>query len=396
MILDISNSMNDDGKIYMMKQTATTIIDTLSITDWVGITAFNSEASNYNDFLVRATSDNKAFIKNYINNLTPISETNFEAAFNKAFSMITNSYQAEYGNLCKTIIMFMTDGYPTVGEQNSTKILSLVKSLDLYNSTIFTYALGSEASPEIPSLLACNFHGIFDSVESSSDLLDAMQNYYIYVANGLNRTSAIWTEPYIDASGLGNVTTSGYPIYDRSTTPPYLIGVVGIDILMSDIQKFGDNSQIILNELVARSQKCSSDLLSECQLESLRGQYACGSTNATCNKIGKTANLCSSFNKFPFMEGSKHTTQVDINLCCGNYTCNGGDNNNIGIIVGPVLGSVVVIIIIFIIIYVFYRRPSKKKQIEKKKSIEGMEIEPIQSEPNFQNNENPNNNNVQI
>ncbi len=157
MILDISNSMNDNGKISMLKQTATSVIDTLSIADWIGITVFNSNANNYNDDLVRATNNNKELMKAFINNLEANLQTNFEAAFNKAFAMIANNYQKENGNRCKTIIMFMTDGYPTYGEQNSTNLLSIVKSLDKYNSTFFTYALGTDASPEIPQLLACNF-----------------------------------------------------------------------------------------------------------------------------------------------------------------------------------------------------------------------------------------------
>ncbi len=127
---------------------------------------------------------------------------------------------------------------------------------------------------------------------------------------------------------------------------------------MSDIQKFGDNSQSILNEFIARSQKCSTDLLSECNLESLRREYTCDSTNSTCNQIGKTANLCPTFNKFPFQEGSNHTLQVDINQCCGNYTCgNGiGDDKTIGIIVGSVIGGVAAIFIILFIIYKIMRR----------------------------------------
>lgn len=189
-----------------------------------------------------------------------------------------------------------------------------------------------------------------------------MGNYYIYVAAGLNRSTCIWTEPYDDAVGIGKVTTAAYPIYDRSANPPYLIGVTGLDLLLDDLIAF-ENYDQILDELISRSGRCTSDILSECHLESLRGEYKCNSIdeNTTCESIGKTTKLCSSFTNYAFNEGSTHLESVDLNQCCGNYICDKGQDEDVGIIVGPVIGGVFVIILI-VVIYIIYKRRAPRNE----------------------------------
>ena len=40
-----------------------------------------------------------------------------------------------------------------------------------------------------------------------------MAGYYQYIAAGTKVDRVVWAEPYIDASGLGEMTTGSLPVY---------------------------------------------------------------------------------------------------------------------------------------------------------------------------------------
>lgn len=389
--------MKEESKLSFMKEACKNILNALTVSDWIGIIVFNTNAQNYREYLIRANSTNKAEILNYIENLEATGNTNYEEAFTKTFALLSNTFQNEYGNNnCKKILMFLTDGAPSVGEQNATKLISKIKGLDQWNSTIFTYFLGADADSAQSAInllkkIACEFHGFFQVIPSSRDISSIMGNYYIYVAAGLNRSTCIWTEPYDDAVGLGKVTTAAYPIYDRSSNPPYLIGVTGLDLLLEDLIAF-ENYDQILDELISRSGRCTSDILSECHLESLRGDYKCNSIdeNTTCESIGKTAKLCSSFTNYALNEGSVHLQSIDLQQCCGNYIC--GEEENVGIIVGPAIGGFFGLVLIIAVIVWIVKRNNNTNQPPIRDNI----FNPVIQAENEQQNENIVNNQINI
>lgn len=369
MILDMSRSMENAGKIQDLRSNAQGIIDTLSITDWIGVISFNTKVTSFNEILVRASSQNKQSIKSFIAGLTPDSVRNYEIGLREAFRILNNTFQNEYGvKNCATIVIFISDGDPLQGEQNPQNLLNIVKELDLYNTTMFTYGLGSDIQTQILQLFACNFHGIYQLVPTSSDLKSALSTFTFFTSLGLNRTTCIWTEPYIDAAGLGWVTTVAYPVYNRSVNPPFLLGVVAADMVMSDIQKLGQTANDTLNYLIMRSQKCSANLLTECNLQFLRGNHPCNSTNLTC-PIATDIQLCATFQGAAFMQGSKHLTSVSIEACCGAQSCQSDDEccgqqicpNTKSIIIGSVIGGVAAIVIIIIILKKYGSKCKKKK-----------------------------------
>ena len=341
--------MGNGGKMAAMIQAAQTVVNTLSISDWIGITTFNGQVLNYFDTLVRANSTNKLQISSFLSNLTVGSaQTNYELAFTSAFNMISTTFDNEDGITCNTIILFMSGSNPTSGEQDPATLLSLVQELDNYNTLMFLFGLGTDIKPEILQLFGCNFNGVYHHVANPTDLSTALTDYFNFIAAGLTRTTPIWTEPYADSSGLGVVTTLAYPIYDKTVNPPFLIAVMSVDLLLADLKRFGENSDSILYELIQRSEKCTLNLLSECQMESLRGEFKCNSTNSTCDPISQKPPSCQNFNKNPWMAKSSHIVTPAGNLCCGNFLCDITVPTDI--VVGGTLGAVLVVVIVVFIV----------------------------------------------
>lgn len=106
----------------------------------------------------------------------------------------------------------------------------------------------------------------------SGNLRDRMNQYYAYFAtlrSGLD-TQAVWVEPYEDATGAGEMTTASIAVYDDSVTPPVLVGVVGVDILTKDLSAVEPNYGNLLKFLSARSSKCPTLQITDCELELIR------------------------------------------------------------------------------------------------------------------------------
>ena len=90
---------------------------------------------------------------------------------------------------------------------------------------------------------------------------------------GVNQTEVIWSEPYEDGHGLGQMTTAALPVYYNNSNVKILLGVVGLDVLMSDFIGFETTSAIV-KVLVQRSRgKCVKLSLKPCEFENLRSNF---------------------------------------------------------------------------------------------------------------------------
>lgn len=296
-ILDMSGSMSERGRQDLMKAAATRVLDTLSVGDHVGIIAFSGNADALGqDYLVIANEDNKAKLKAAVMDLTPKGETNYLAAFDRAFYMIDRSTKLEYTSDCHSAILFLTDGEMT-SPDNTTKneVINLIETrqneLGIY-PYIFLYGLGAgaekgKAAADLKSM-ACELGGMWSYIEDGGNLAAAMANYYKLFALGLgegeNEGFRAWVDPYTFAtSGILGTTVSA-PVYDRTVSPSVLVGAVGIDFPMSAMdQALGVSaaSRETLDKLVRRSTAyCPKLNLSNCGIQSLR--RAAGGDEALC------------------------------------------------------------------------------------------------------------------
>jgi len=280
--------MTTDNRSTILKEAVTLLLKNLVNADWVGIVIFETDATTYNSKLVRATSDNITKLINYVKGNEPRGSTNYQAAFSAANNLLRDSIYDENNSPCKTFIMFLTDGSPTTGLQSQSELTAHIDSLDyLKKAIIFSYSLGSGSAVDIPKAFACMRGGIFETIDNVSDLNKKMNSYFVALSLGMNVTKALWVEPYIDASGLGEMTTCSIPVYDRSVTPIRLIGVIGIDILMDTFYKVETSKDVITKKLISKSMSaCTNSDATECQINTLRDEnYRCSVYDGSCNMV---------------------------------------------------------------------------------------------------------------
>ena len=289
LVIDVSGSMNQRNRLELAKDAAKTVINTLTNFDFIGVVIFSDAARTVRfTTLVPATTNNINILSNEIDSIRADGQTNYEAAFTKAFNLLRDSKDKESATDCQTAILFLTDGTPTAGETGSTGLTDHVSTLNdnrdgTQKAVIFTFTLGSSAEAKIPKAIACGNRGIYVHVPDGGNLRGAMSLYYDYFATirAADNIEAIWVEPYIDAFGLGEITTVSRALYDN-TTPPRLFGVVSVDILTSDLRGADPNNWERTINFLAQQVSCPRIRnISDCFLDALRKSN--GDTNSVCS-----------------------------------------------------------------------------------------------------------------
>ena len=99
--------MGTGSRVSMAREAATKIVDTLSWTDYATVVTFGSAATGANSRLEKMTGTNKDTLKSWIstNVHSKGGGTNFEAAFDRAFSVLSGSASSSSG--CEKVILFM-------------------------------------------------------------------------------------------------------------------------------------------------------------------------------------------------------------------------------------------------------------------------------------------------
>jgi hypothetical protein len=293
LILDVSGSMQQRGRLDLMKEAAIRVIDTLALGDHMGVVAFSGEARKLHDTMLQATEENKEVLRNAIRGLGANGGTNFLAGFNKAFDLLSTSKANETTSACTSAFLFLSDG-----ENTGASAFDVINSINQRKEAlqispyIFMYGLGSSAASglaaEEPQAIACATGGMWSHVEDGGDLADSMANYYklfaIGLGEGANENYVAWVEPYW-YSGLSiQGTTVSAPVYDRSVSPHVLVGAVGLDfpmVVMDRALGVAAGSRQTLKKLVARSTAiCPGLNITNCVLQSLR--LEAGSNEALC------------------------------------------------------------------------------------------------------------------
>jgi len=230
---------------------------------------------------------------------------------------------------------------------------------------IMTFTMSSGADQVIPKRIACNHNGIHSHIASGVNPYSALSQFYRFLAGGLNSTRPVWTEFYIDAFGLGKMTTVARPFYDRSQGDLFA-GVVEIDVPADEVLKYATENDVT-TELTTRGSTCPTYNITSCYLQYLRSQASgecpspapsvatCRATSSldelavcTSRSGGINSMLCDPLNFNTLISTSGATPFEDVVCCEGCDT--GLDAGTIaGIAVGATAGVAVIGGAIFLI-----------------------------------------------
>lgn len=175
-VLDTSGSMADAGKMEKARAALLFGIRTLRDSDRFNVIGFAGEERLMESGLIRADSAGKKKGEEFVGRLQPTGGTNINDA------LIASLKQFESGNRPKMLV-FMTDGLPTVGETNAAKILSNFKAARKIDVRVFPFGFGYDVNTALLDKLGTENAGISDYVQPQEDLEVKVSNFFARVSS---------------------------------------------------------------------------------------------------------------------------------------------------------------------------------------------------------------------
>jgi Ca-activated chloride channel family protein len=150
LVLDVSGSMSGK-KIEQAREAGKQLLGTLSSRDRFRLIDFASDVRTFRDEPVFATRENIAAAERYLDRLRAEGSTNISGALEEALAV-----PADNGRL--PLILFVTDGEPTVGERNPERIAQQAAS-ERGRRRIFTFGVGADLNVALLERLALEGRG---------------------------------------------------------------------------------------------------------------------------------------------------------------------------------------------------------------------------------------------
>jgi Ca-activated chloride channel family protein len=158
LVLDVSGSMQG-RKIEQARAAGRQLLGTLRPVDRFKLIDFSSDVRTFKDDFVPATPDNLRDATRYLDALEAQGGTNIEAALREATRAPVSA-----GRL--PLVLFVTDGEPTIGEQRPDRLVSLAADARVSaraatgeRRRIFTFGLGSDVNVSLLEQLALEGRG---------------------------------------------------------------------------------------------------------------------------------------------------------------------------------------------------------------------------------------------
>ncbi len=171
-VVDISGSMAGD-KIQQVKDALRYCLEQLRPGDRFNVIPFNETPMPFTEVTVPASAANVAAAVTFVDKLAPGGGTNIDGAL--AAGLASQSPEAEG----PTMVVFLTDGKPTVGERNVADIVAHARAAnETLDARIFCFGVGYNVKAELLDDLARKNGGTAQYVEPAEDVEVAVTSFY--------------------------------------------------------------------------------------------------------------------------------------------------------------------------------------------------------------------------
>lgn len=190
-VLDTSGSMADEGKIEKAKAALLFGIRTLRDGDRFGLINFAGEEHLLESSLIRADASGKRRGEEFVSRLRATGGTNINDTLIASLRLFGRNDRPK-------MLVFMTDGLPTVGETNNERILANLAKVKNADVRIFPFGFGYDVNTALLDRLGSENGGVSDYVQPKEDLEIKVSNFFTRVS------SPVLSDPELD---LGPVRT---------------------------------------------------------------------------------------------------------------------------------------------------------------------------------------------
>ena len=191
-VLDVSGSMEGE-KMKQLKDAMFTILDEMSEEDSFEIITFSTTVAHWNSAenfrfgVIHASGENKLKAIDHILQLKASGGTNIDGALEKALELCKSLKESKtLGSEVQTMILFLTDGQPTVGRADHQEIKEHIRTLNLESGIpICTLAFGSDADFNLMISIAEDSGSRAKQIYEGSDAALQLEGLYKEIASPL-------------------------------------------------------------------------------------------------------------------------------------------------------------------------------------------------------------------
>jgi len=170
-VLDTSGSMNDAGKMEKAREALLFGVKSLHAEDHFNVISFAGEERLMESGMITADEKGRARGEEFVRKLKATGGTNINDALRAAFKQFTASD-------CPKMLVFMTDGLPTVGETNITRIIENSRASHAQGVRLFTFGVGYDVNTALLDKLASENGGVADYVEPKENLEVKVSSFF--------------------------------------------------------------------------------------------------------------------------------------------------------------------------------------------------------------------------
>jgi Ca-activated chloride channel homolog len=188
-VLDTSGSMNSPGKMEKARAALLYGVRMLRPQDRFNVISFSGEERLMEAGLIAADDAGRKRGETFVNALQPQGGTAIAQALLTAMQQFRASDRPK-------ILVFMTDGLPTVGETNINRIIEGTGAARVNGVRLFTFGVGYDVNTALLDKLASENGGVADYVEPKEDLEVKVSNFFAKI------NYPVLTDLLVDLSGV--------------------------------------------------------------------------------------------------------------------------------------------------------------------------------------------------
>jgi len=164
-VLDVSGSMSGD-KLDQAKAALRQLLGTLDERDRFRLIAFSNTITTHSDGWTRATRRNLREARRWVDGLRANGGTNIAGALEEAFRLASPTRRLP-------LVLFLTDGLPSVGEQDPERIAQQAESAR-GRTRVFAFGVGYDVNTYLLDRLTAAGRGATEYVEPTEDVEQAV------------------------------------------------------------------------------------------------------------------------------------------------------------------------------------------------------------------------------
>jgi len=197
LVLDTSGSMSGQ-KIMQAKDALRFVLNNLNADDRFGLISFNTTISRLREGLLPASEREAAH--RYVDGLNAAGSTNINGALLESLKGLDAGRP--------TVIIFLTDGLPTVGVTDTGRIVENFRQAAPKSVRLFTFGVGYDVNTALLDTLAANHRGASAYVKPGEDLEEAVSNFYAKI------NKPVLTDLSVDFGGIRTYDLYPTPLPD--------------------------------------------------------------------------------------------------------------------------------------------------------------------------------------